>query len=482
MFGILFCVASKININDEMQNEINGVNSAILEANQSLIEFNNSIRELDWEIFDYLQESVSSITDESDFLLDLLGNEKAFDELGKNTQFADARYGLMGINYNTYMEQANQYADALKELDEQFANDPLNMDYLERRNELLESQRDAIKNAEDEKQAIIDLIEEGYNAQLKALDELIQRRKDALDEEKSLYDFNKKIQEQTQNIANLRKQYQAFSTDDSGENQQTLQDLRNQLKDAEEELEETQYDKYLEDQSALLDTLYSSFEEWISIRLDNTDRLISETIAAVNDNSNNIANTINTATSDVGYTVTNSMKEILNTSTGSITDMISNYDSNFSNKMTTLQSAIDNIKANVAQMVANANAEAAAQQAQQQQQQANQGSNYGTGGKSPTNSGSSSSSSSSSSSNSSSSSGGFAVGDFFIYKKDYFNKNRLNVNTSIVDRLKFHDFDSSWAAREKYYHAMGFSGNYVSSGSQNVSMITWIIYITFCPV
>lgn len=297
-----------------------------------------------------------------------------------------------------------------------------------------------------------------------------------------MYDYQNQINEQTQNIANLRKQLAAYETDDSGETQQVRQDLKNQLKDAEEELEETTYDRWLEDQNALLSSLSAAFEEWISIRLDNQDRLISETIAAVNDNSSNIANTINTATSDVGYTVTNSMKEILNTSTGSITDMISNYDSNFSNKMTTLQSAIDNIKANVAQMVANANAEAAAQQAQQQQQQANQGSNYGTGGKSPTNSGSSSSSSSSSSSNSSSSSGGSAVGDFFIYKKDYFNKNRLNVNTSIVDRLKFHDFDSSWAAREKYYHAMGFSGNYVSSGSQNVSMITWIIYITFCPV
>ena len=241
-----------------------------------------------------------------------------------------------------------------------------------------------------------------------------------------MYDYQNQINEQTQNIANIRKQIAAYETDDSGEIQQVRQDLKNQLKDAEEELEETVYDRWLSDQNALLDSLSASFEEWISIRLDNTDRLISETIAAVNDNSNNIANTINTATSDVGYTVTNSMKEILNTSTGSITDMISNYDSNFSNKMTTLQSAIDNIKANVAQMVANANAEAAAQQAQQQQQQANQGSNYGTGGKSPSNSGSSSSSSSSSSSNSSSSSGGSSDYGFFIYKKDYYPKSKLN--------------------------------------------------------
>ena len=409
-----------------MQNQINDVNSAILEANQSLVEFNNSIRDLDWEIFDYLQEQVSTITTESDFLLDLLSGKKMFDENGKNTQFADASFGLMGINYNTYMTQADEYRKAIEELDDTYKNDSLNKDYLERRQELLELQQESILNAEDEKQSIIDLIEEGYNAQLEALEKLIDKRKEYLDNEKAIYDYQKKIAEKTKNIAQIEKQLNAYSTDDSEENQKTVQDLKNELQEAKDDLEETEYEKYLDDQEALLDALYSSFEEWISVRLDNVDRLISETITSINENSSSISETITSATTDVGYTLSDSMKEIMNTDTNNsnnVVNMLSTYNSNFTSKMTTLQSAIDNIKANVAAMVNKANAEAAKQQQTQQQQQANQGSNYGTGTSKPSTSTSTRKPSSSSSSS--------KKGYFFVYKKDSYPKNKLQINTSI---------------------------------------------------
>ena len=411
----------------DLQGQINDVNSAILEANQSLIEFNNSIRDLDWEIFDYLQEQVSTITTESDFLLDLLSGKKMFDENGKNTQFADASFGLMGINYNTYMTQADEYRKAIEELDDTYKNDSLNKDYLERRQELLELQQESILNAEDEKQSIIDLIEEGYNAQLEALERLIDKRKEALDAEKDLYDYQREIAEKTKNIAQIEKQLNAYSTDDSEENQKTVQDLKNELQEAKDDLEETEYEKYLDDQEALLDALYSSFEEWISVRLDNVDRLISETITSINENSSSISETITSATTDVGYTLSDSMKEIMNTDTNNsnnVVNMLSTYNSNFTNKMTTLQSAIDNIKANVVALVNKANAEAAKQQQAQQQQQANQGSNYGTGSAKPNTSTTTKKPSSSSSSSS-------KKGYFFVYKKDSYPKNKLQINTSI---------------------------------------------------
>ena len=417
----------------DLQGQINDVNSAILEANQSLVEFNNSIRDLDWEIFDYLQEQVSTITTESDFLLDLLSGKKMFDENGKNTQFADASFGLMGINYNTYMTQADEYRKAIEELDDTYKNDSLNKDYLERRQELLELQQESILNAEDEKQSIIDLIEEGYNAQLEALEKLIDKRKEYLDNEKAIYDYQREIAEKTRNIAQIEKQLNAYSTDDSEENQKTVQDLKNELQEAKDDLEEIEYEKYLDDQEALLDALYSSFEEWISVRLDNVDRLISETITSINENSSSISETITSATTDVGYTLSDSMKEIMNTDTNNsnnVVNMLSTYNSNFASKMTTLQSAIDNIKANVAAMVNKANDEAAKQQQIQQQQQANQGSNYGTGSSKP----STSTTTKKPSSSSSSSSKKAKLESLLEYKKDSYPKNKLQVNEILCSR------------------------------------------------
>ena len=55
-------------------------------------------------------------------------------------------------------KEKNQQAKAIKELDEAYKDDSLNQDYLNRRDELVKSQREFILNAQDEKKAIKDLI------------------------------------------------------------------------------------------------------------------------------------------------------------------------------------------------------------------------------------------------------------------------------------------------------------------------------------
>lgn len=47
---------------------------------------------------------------------------------------------------------------------------------------------------------------------------------------------------------------------------------------------------------------------------------------------------------------------------------------------------------------------------------------------------------------------------------------------SIVDRLKWHNFDSSMAARRSYYQAMGLgsASSYTGGYSQNMAMLNWI--------
>lgn len=59
----------------------------------------------------------------------------------------------------------------------------------------------------------------------------------------------------------------------------------------------------------------------------------------------------------------------------------------------------------------------------------------------------------------------------FRYKKDYYPKNKLNVNSSIVDRLKSHDFDSSMSACRELYNYWGGGGYYSGTYSQNVWLL-----------
>ncbi|GFI37646.1 hypothetical protein IMSAGC015_01833 [Lachnospiraceae bacterium] len=60
----------------------------------------------------------------------------------------------------------------------------------------------------------------------------------------------------------------------------------------------------------------------------------------------------------------------------------------------------------------------------------------------------------------------------FIPKKTYYPKNKLNINTSIVDRLAYHDYDSSSSARRKLYEYWGGQGYYSGTAAQNVWLLS----------
>lgn len=168
----------------EMKNEIDGVTLSIEESRTAITEYDKAIREINYEIFDHLQERISKITQEGDFLIELMSNKKLYDDKGQLTDQGMATMGMHGVNYNVYMGQADKYANELKTAQADLDADPYNEDIRARRDELLEKQRESILAAEKEKDAIKDMVEEGINLELESLDELIDKYKEALDSQK----------------------------------------------------------------------------------------------------------------------------------------------------------------------------------------------------------------------------------------------------------------------------------------------------------
>lgn len=368
-------VNGDIEVNSEqwysMQEEINGVNEAIQDAETSLIEFNNSIRELKWDIFDKVQDRISTITDEADFLIDLMSDEDMYDDKGIVTKQGTATYGLHGVNYNVYMSQADQYRKEMEAIQKELADDPYNETLIERRNELLELQQESIIAAEDEKEAIRDLVEEGIKKQLEALDELIDKYLDVIDSQKEMYDYQKKIDSQQKEVNSLEKQLSAYAGDDSEEGNAKRQQLRNDLEEARSDLEETQYDKAISEQKKLLDELYTEYENILNMRLDNIDQLVAEVIANINTEGSNIRDTLISESEKVGYKLTDSMNTIWG-SNGTIANILSTYSANFSSVMTTVQTAINDIKLLIQNAVNKSNEKATANVNKANSQQAQQ--------------------------------------------------------------------------------------------------------------
>lgn len=321
----------------EMQTEINDVTLAIEEANTAILEYTNSIREAEWELFDKLQEQIAHIGEEAEFLLDLMSNNKLYDDDGQLTDDGMATMGLHGMNYNLYMQQAKEYAQEMRKINEELENDPYNQNLVDRKQELLELQQESILAAEDEKQAIRDMVEEGIETELDALSELIESYKEALRAEKDLYDYQKKVSKQATEIANIEKQLSAYAGDMSEEARLKIQQLKVSLEENQEKLEEMEYDKYISDQEELLDNLYEEYEEVLNRRLDDIGKLIEDMIAYINDNSNLIADTISDKASEVGYVLTKQLDSIWNNTNSSVVTI---YDHGIAKTETTLISTI----------------------------------------------------------------------------------------------------------------------------------------------
>lgn len=307
----------------EMTDQINEVSLAIEEANTAIIEYQNKMRELEWNAFDLVQDRISQVNDEANFLKSLIDEDDFYNDRGQFTNDGKTATGLYALKYNIDMAQAKMYADEIEELQKQINKDPYNQDLINRREELIKLQQDSISAAEDEKDAIVDMVKNGIDLELDSLKELIDKYNDALDSQKDLYDFQKKVKNQTQDIATLQKQLAVYENDISEESRAKVQELKTSLQKAQDDLEETQYDRYVSDQKDILDEIYSEYENVLNKRLDNVDVLISDMIDTTNDNVGLICDVISDKAASVGYQISDSMASIWHTNTNNISSVVS---------------------------------------------------------------------------------------------------------------------------------------------------------------
>jgi len=335
----------------DMLTAIDEVDEAIQESTLDLVKYGNTIQKLHWEYFDYLQDKISGVADETEYLIDLLSYSDLFDDNGAFNDKGTAVAGLHAQNYGIYMAQADQYAKEIKSLDAELANDPNNQTLIERRQKLLELQQKSIKSAEEEKESIVDLVEDGISAQVKAMRDLIDTYKDSLDSAKDLYDYQKKVSKQTKNIAEIEKQLSAYQNNTSEETRATVQKLKEDLESAREDLQDTEYNQYINDQKKMLDNLYSEYEETLNSRLDDIDGLIRDMIDYANANSGSISDTILAATGNVGYTLSDTVRKIWSREDMSLDGVVTHYGDDFGNKLTSTNAVLGGIYAAVSAMI-----------------------------------------------------------------------------------------------------------------------------------
>lgn len=453
---------------NDMLQQIQSVNEEIVDTVINIQEVGNSLRDLNFTIFERGQDNISNLVNEGQFYVDLLDkmNKDLYDDDGKITNEGLTVQGIHSENYAAYLKQADFYAKEISAIEAELANDPANTTLIDKKQEYIEAQRESVLAAYDEKNAIIDLIKDGYDKASDALSKLIDKRKEALEAEKDLHDYQKSIQEKSDKVTELEKQKAAYANDTSEEAKKQVQQLEVNLKEAQEDLAETEYDKYISDQEKLLDDLQTEYEDLINDRIDNIDKELGDVADAVNLNRDTIRSTLENLSQDTELPLTKAMRDVWNSATPvvDLNTTVQGIGSTVSGITLAINDIITRLNDLIAIMRGNLDSEI---------------NNYDDGSYNPDNSTPAPSyesdpepSYSYNESDDSDSGDDGNYDDLFVYK--YYYPQPLDTEHSVVDRLKSNDIDASWDRRADYYEGIFGDDDYTGSDYQNIRMLDWL--------
>lgn len=277
------------------------------EAKKKEYEYALKIEELTQKMYKAIGEVYSRVNKETDFIIGLMSHFKSTDD--KTGYYTDNGIGKL-VGYSNDLRNAKEktrsdkeYLDSLIAIRNRGADENGmygNFPSLEAINSAINEWQDEgqtnIGNVYSIMESIYSLEEERYRSELNYLKDLIDNQKEELNAEKDLHNYAKQIAEKNNNINTLQKQIAAYSGDSSEEAMAKLQQLNKSLADAQEDLRETEYDKFISDQEDLLDSLYTQYEELITSELEDfigtVERglgIASENIEAGNDTLQSIA-------------------------------------------------------------------------------------------------------------------------------------------------------------------------------------------------
>ena len=280
----------------------------------------NSINQLKFDNFDNLINKLSDITDDTDFLIGLLDSDNLYDDAGQITADGLTAIGMAATAHNTSLAKSKEYQKMLDDLEKMYSVGEISQkEYEELKDTYLQGQREQINAWNDSKDAVIDYVKQGLDAQNEALAEAIDKKKELLDTEKELYDFQNKIKDQNKDIARLERQIAVLEGDDSEENRKKLRELKSQLEDARKEQQDTLYDKSIDDQKEALDKMLTDSQEKAEEYLKDSDKVFSDAILYINNNTEKVSANIQKIAKETGYNISTYITNAWSNSSNAVT-------------------------------------------------------------------------------------------------------------------------------------------------------------------
>lgn len=298
-----------------MVNAINDVDEAIVQSEIDIESFQNAINDLHWENFERLIKFIENVSDEAEHLRNLIKDDDITDDVGNWTEAGITALGLVSQEMENAKYRAELYGKEIEQLKKDYKAGLYSQDeYNDKLQELKSSQWDCIDAYESAKDAIVDLnktrieaVKDGIQKEIDAYEKFIDKRKEDLDAQKDQHDWAKTVKEHTSEIDSIQRQIDALNGDTSASAAAQRKKLQEELANAQQELEETYYDREIEMQQKALDETLELYKEDKEKKMEELDEYLKHEEQVIADSYELVL-----SNSEVVYTKLNEMAKEYN--------------------------------------------------------------------------------------------------------------------------------------------------------------------------
>lgn len=267
----------------DAKKQIEACKDGISQCTKNTYEWHDALNKLVDDKLSKVEDTFSRLNNEFETLTSMLDYMDTVTEEGKLTDYGLAKMATASVKISTLDSQRNDIRNKLNNIDKYYT-----FDSEEARQKKLEELRkrdlELTKEIYDEQKAIYDVEEERCKALIAYQQKLTDEKKEQISLERDLHEYQRNVSSQVKDISLTQQQIIAVGGDSSQEGLARLERLQKQLSDQEENLRETEYDRYLKDQEDLLDNLTMRYQETMETHLENFQGCVETGLINLNDN------------------------------------------------------------------------------------------------------------------------------------------------------------------------------------------------------
>lgn len=260
--------------NDKLD-EINGYTQKILDLGKANAEFKKSAVEIRFKPFDDTIDSLDELIDDCDTLKDMLDSDTFFSDAGELTKQGAANIALINKGLNAEQQKIADYRAQLKNVQQEYNAGNLTKEQLK---EYQKQYKDGIKESSQAiysyNQEMLKMYEDQVSKENDLLKENVDIRQKAKDAKEDYYQFDKTIKSKNKDINAIKAQIAALEGTTNAAAKAKLEQLKADLAEKEEDLEDTKHDHEIDLISKGYDNL-----------TDQADKALDSTLNAVKSNS-----------------------------------------------------------------------------------------------------------------------------------------------------------------------------------------------------